>query len=221
MKRSKLLVSSIAGLGLLLLLPINAFAIFRWAVHEGPVVGGEEACRNGMILYVGWERDDVVDDDSTPMPARVIVYHIGDQPVNDSWAIERVLFDKEGNLPPADVSITAGTGATKQLTHLIVIPVFWSDLVPVTPVYTGTAYLDPDTIGIQVVGDPVAPGTKAEFFDDTIPIENCYLVKKGDTLYSIAEKVYGDWTRWRDIARVNKIWNPKGIYRCQRLTLPY
>jgi len=47
-----------------------------------------------------------------------------------------------------------------------------------------------------------------------------YIVKKGDTLSSIAAKQLGDASRWREIARLNNIRDPRDIRPGQRLRLP-
>ncbi|MBN1660003.1 MAG: LysM peptidoglycan-binding domain-containing protein [Anaerolineae bacterium] len=49
-----------------------------------------------------------------------------------------------------------------------------------------------------------------------------YLVKKGDTLSKIAEEVYGDGNRWREILEANKdqIENPSLIRAGWELSIP-
>lgn len=47
-----------------------------------------------------------------------------------------------------------------------------------------------------------------------------YLVRRGDTLASIAAKEYGDPARWRPIARANRIANPRLLAPGTRLALP-
>lgn len=47
-----------------------------------------------------------------------------------------------------------------------------------------------------------------------------YVVKRGDTLAKIAVKFYGDSKRWKDIAKLNDIRDPKAIKVGQRLRLP-
>ena len=53
------------------------------------------------------------------------------------------------------------------------------------------------------------------------PISKTYIVKKGDGIQSIAEKVYGDRSRWRDIMAANpKIKDPNRLTPGQTLILP-
>lgn len=47
-----------------------------------------------------------------------------------------------------------------------------------------------------------------------------YTVRKGDTLWSIAVRVYGNGQRWQDIASANPSVNPKRLIVGQQLALP-
>ncbi len=47
-----------------------------------------------------------------------------------------------------------------------------------------------------------------------------YVVKKGDSLWTIAEKIYKSGYNWVDIARVNKLSNPDAIEAGSKLVLP-
>jgi len=47
-----------------------------------------------------------------------------------------------------------------------------------------------------------------------------YEVRRGDTLWSIAKRVYGDGKRWRDIASANGISNPRRLRVGQSLVIP-
>ncbi|TET07561.1 MAG: LysM peptidoglycan-binding domain-containing protein, partial [Candidatus Atribacteria bacterium] len=49
-----------------------------------------------------------------------------------------------------------------------------------------------------------------------------YEVKKGDSLWNIAERFYSTGAKWIRIfeANMNKIKNPNKIYPYQRLTIP-
>lgn len=46
------------------------------------------------------------------------------------------------------------------------------------------------------------------------------IVKKGDTLESIAAEVYGDSKKWRRIAKANNIRNPRKIKPGVELAIP-
>jgi len=46
---------------------------------------------------------------------------------------------------------------------------------------------------------------------DERPRENTYVVKKGDTLWAIAVRYYGDGTRWQEIARRNGVADPRKL----------
>ena len=47
-----------------------------------------------------------------------------------------------------------------------------------------------------------------------------YTVQKGDSLYSIARKLYGDQKRFKDLAQANNISDPNKITVGQVLTVP-
>ena len=47
-----------------------------------------------------------------------------------------------------------------------------------------------------------------------------YKVEKGDTLRSIARKLYGDEKKWQDIAELNEIKNPDSIKAGQEIKVP-
>lgn len=47
-----------------------------------------------------------------------------------------------------------------------------------------------------------------------------YKIKKGDTLWSIAKRVYGDGSKYKELAEMNGISNPNKIYAGATLSLP-
>lgn len=47
-----------------------------------------------------------------------------------------------------------------------------------------------------------------------------YTIKKGDTLWALATKYLGSGTRWREIANVNGITNPRTLQIGQVITIP-
>jgi LysM repeat protein len=50
--------------------------------------------------------------------------------------------------------------------------------------------------------------------------EQVYVVKQGDSLWSIAQEVYGDGNAWRSIAQNNALTNPTFIHVGNKLSLP-
>lgn len=50
--------------------------------------------------------------------------------------------------------------------------------------------------------------------------QQVYVVRKGDYLIKIAKKVYGDDSRYKEIAEANGITNPNRIYEGQKLVIP-
>lgn len=47
-----------------------------------------------------------------------------------------------------------------------------------------------------------------------------YLVKKGDTLWDVADKKLGDGSRWKEIAKLNKISDPRKLAIGTKLKMP-
>ena len=60
----------------------------------------------------------------------------------------------------------------------------------------------------------------AKVFRDKGKGYRTYVVKRGDTLRKIAAHQLGDSARWREIARINKIRDPRSIRPGQRLRIP-
>lgn len=55
----------------------------------------------------------------------------------------------------------------------------------------------------------------------TVSQQNYYLIRPNETLYGIAQRVYGDGNRWRDIVRANpELTNPNILRAGQRLLIP-
>ena len=69
---------------------------------------------------------------------------------------------------------------------------------------------------------PVAVQTQSRTVENTEDTTQYYKVVKGDCLWKIAKKFYGDGNRWREIynANKNKIKNPNLIYPNQVFIIP-
>ncbi|MBX2852466.1 MAG: LysM peptidoglycan-binding domain-containing protein [Phycisphaeraceae bacterium] len=52
------------------------------------------------------------------------------------------------------------------------------------------------------------------------PVSRTYTIRKGDTLWSIAQREYGDGQKWRDISAANPSVDPKKLAVGQQITLP-
>lgn len=59
--------------------------------------------------------------------------------------------------------------------------------------------------------EPLAPAT---------PIVRTYTIQKGDTLWSIATREYGNGQKWKDISAANPSIDPKRLAVGQQITLP-
>jgi len=56
--------------------------------------------------------------------------------------------------------------------------------------------------------------------DEDLGPENTYTVAKGDSLWNISVKLYGDGYRWTDIARANNLKNPNLIHPGNTFVIP-
>jgi nucleoid-associated protein YgaU len=81
-------------------------------------------------------------------------------------------------------------------------------------------------VGQKLVIPDVSPKkptstTKTTISTQTAPITgSTYSVVKGDSLWKIAVRAYGDGFKWVEIAKVNKLVNPNIIHAGNILTLP-
>lgn len=77
---------------------------------------------------------------------------------------------------------------------------------------------------VRPAGTPVAPRTAPRAAPRAAPRRTAseYVVQKGDSLWSIASKVYGDPLGWVDIYRANQdvLPDPQRIFPNQRLAIP-
>lgn len=135
---------------------------------------------------------------------------------NQLWKLmetkTRQASDHTKKIPPPDVAFEWGvfrfvaviTNMTQKFT------LFTYDGTPVRAKIdiTFTQYIDSNDYPKQ---NPTSGGG---------PIERVWLVVTGDRLDTIAAEVYGDATRWRQIAEHNQITNPLALRSGQRLMIP-
>ncbi len=55
---------------------------------------------------------------------------------------------------------------------------------------------------------------------DPMPVQEKYAIRRGDTLWSIAQRSYGDGKRWRDILAANPGLDPTRLRVGQQIVLP-
>lgn len=70
---------------------------------------------------------------------------------------------------------------------------------------------------------PPSPQAAAPPTEAAAPVAEAaptYRVARGDTLRAIAKRLYGEESRWRDIAAANPSLNPKKLRAGQTLNLP-
>lgn len=88
----------------------------------------------------------------------------------------------------------------------------------------GAAQADPtaerDESGDQPSDAPRDRRNREEDADDAEETGQRYVIQSGDSLASIAQEVYGDPTRWRDIARANDLDEPYALTVGASLRIP-
>ncbi|MGD1842324.1 MAG: LysM peptidoglycan-binding domain-containing protein [Thermonemataceae bacterium] len=76
--------------------------------------------------------------------------------------------------------------------------------------------------GIKVAGKEEAGEEDSEGIDNNV--EAVYIVRAGDSLWAIAEKFYGDGTKWEKISEANQLMEKRGrndlIHPGDELTIP-
>lgn len=96
-------------------------------------------------------------------------------------------------------------------------PPSYSTQEPVTTLEPVTIDQGPATTGGTNVAEPA--GYEPEPIA-TPPQQNTYTVQRGDTLWSIAQRTYGNGQRWRDIAQANPSVDPQKLAIGQQIILP-
>lgn len=106
--------------------------------------------------------------------------------------------------------------------------------VPPPPVVAEPEPLPPVSVneGSSVTTDPVGPDTgvtigpgpgtayQPEPLPPTQPVTRTYTIQKGDTLWSIAKRTYGNGQRWKDISAANPSLDPKKLLIGTQIILP-
>jgi len=89
------------------------------------------------------------------------------------------------------------------------------DLLPVVEVTSDyEAPLEPEVV-------VVSPSVPLEPLPTKQPVQiNTYTIQRGDTLWSIAQRIYGNGKRWRDIVKANEGLDPTKLRVGQKVILP-
>jgi len=87
----------------------------------------------------------------------------------------------------------------------------WVDLVEANKI----ANPDNVEVGMELVVPKVTPRPKPDG-----PVVQVYTVSKGETLFMVAEKMYGNGEKWMVIARANNLRNANRIEVGQKLVIP-
>lgn len=87
-----------------------------------------------------------------------------------------------------------------------------------TPTVTPTPAITPTAVATSTPSTQIEKPTEAPA--DTTITGTTYTVVRGDSLWKIAQKAYGDGNRWVEIAKANKLANPNLIHAGNVFTLP-
>jgi LysM repeat protein len=136
-----------------------------------------------------------------PLPRDHIVKGSADDTANELAAL---YYNRSDSFAVAAVSGANGGRATYTVGTTVRVPVLPT---PATTTPTPT----PVTTTTRTTTPVIVPYQPLRY----------YTVVKGDTLYAIAKRYYGDGSKYTVIASANKIANPNLIYPGQRLRIPY
>ena len=78
-----------------------------------------------------------------------------------------------------------------------------------------------DVMSTSESDSEVVSASPPSAMEEPEPVQvNTYTVQRGDTLWSIAERTYGDGKRWRDIVTANAGLDPTKLRVGQKIILP-
>ncbi len=78
--------------------------------------------------------------------------------------------------------------------------------------------LEPQPLAMDVGFDHMMP--EETYADASVTSGQTYAISRGDTLWSIASRTYGDGQRWRDIVNANPGLEPRRLRVGQTIVLP-
>lgn len=92
--------------------------------------------------------------------------------------------------------------------------------LPPVSISPGSPSLDSPAFNKPTVGPLGGPGTYEPEPLPPQPVSRTYTITKGDTLWSIATREYGDGQKWKAIAQANPSVDPRKLAVGQQITLP-
>jgi len=96
----------------------------------------------------------------------------------------------------------------------------WVDIAKENKIANGNKIEVGQKLNIPDVESKTPTVNKAELLSESKITGNTYTVVKGDSLWKIAVRAYGDGYKWVEIARENHLANPNIIHRGNQLNLP-
>lgn len=204
-----LLVAAIersAGWGFLIGCVVTAGSVFGLSLHPetSPYLTPGQAIVNGfsfalLSLFVSWLFGKIFEDSN----------HSGCLSTILGFLLLGLLVWQFSALPlegvRTSIKFPSGISANLEKVHVAVAALLSRNKpIPIEPTAVSTA----------------KPIVKIENNTQGASTSNSYVVVKGDTLWGIAVKLYGDGSRWVEIAQANSLTNPQLIHTGDILKLP-
>ncbi len=213
-------ISMILGILVIVVAGVLLINFFRDQDTGTTLPTGEvtEAESNGTTIVRDGETYHVVQENDTLWSIAEKYYKSGYNWVdiaeeNNLENSDSITSGQELLIPDTEAKLATVIETTETVTPTIE-PVTTEEI---TPTATLTATQSPTPTLSEISPSPTE--TVSTDSDATIT-EGTYTVAKGDSLWVIAERAYGDGYRWVDIAEANSLVNPDIIHPGNVLTLP-
>lgn len=125
--------------------------------------------------------------------------------------------------PLVTATALVGCGSDPEPVAEVPAPNVQAEPEPLPPVSVNQGSTVDEQSTPQVTVGPDA-GNALDFEPEPLPPaepqSRTYTIRKGDTLWSIAQRVYGNGQKWKDISAANPSIDPKKLAIGQEITLP-
>lgn len=181
----------------------NPLKQIRWTESYISLVLGAIVVVLIMVLVVGFARNKTMDRINTSESTSEITQE-------DTSQLENTYEVKKGDTLWGISEKTYGSGFN------------WVDIARENKIQTPNALEEGTKLNMPNAKPRIEPidAVGSSITDQSAISEEKYTVQKGDHLWGIAVRKYGDGYRWPELARLNNIPNPDLIYAGSTLKLP-